>query len=89
MRLVSGLGKKQNLILSNFVMKLALAQQVVSPWLMIPTANFCRDKSATYVRNLIQGSVALMTAAKGGLSLIPLWNWEYIFKTRFLFFSYF
>ncbi|WP_404340875.1 hypothetical protein [Pseudoalteromonas mariniglutinosa] len=37
----------------------AVAQKVVSPWLMVFAANFCRDKSATYIRNLIQGFVAL------------------------------
>jgi hypothetical protein len=35
---------------------------------------FCRDKSATYIRNLIQGFVALATAAKEGLPLTPLWT---------------
>jgi hypothetical protein len=33
-----------------------------------------RDKSATYIKNLIQGFVALATAAKEGLPLTPLWT---------------
>jgi len=43
-------------------------------WLMVFIANFCRDKSATYIKNLIQGFVALATAAKEGLPLTPLWT---------------
>ncbi|WP_462165725.1 hypothetical protein [Pseudoalteromonas sp. GB43] len=39
----------------NIVVGVGFSPKIVSPWLMITTANFCRDKSATYIKNLIQG----------------------------------
>ncbi|MDN3379917.1 MULTISPECIES: hypothetical protein [unclassified Pseudoalteromonas] len=42
-----------------WVCRLGFSSKVVSPWLMVPIANFCRDKSSTYIKNLIQGFVAL------------------------------
>ena len=35
---------------------------------------YSQDKSVAYIRNLIQGFVALATAAKEGLPLTPLWT---------------